>query len=58
MAKRHYAGGRQMSSERLRESFQNLLGPAKQLQTEYLPQIWQKAGSVDMGQIMSLVRGG
>ena len=47
-----------MNSELLRESFQNLPEPAKQLQTEYLPQIQQKAGTLDMGRIMSLVRGG
>jgi len=58
VAKRYYAGGRQMNGTLLRETFQNLLGPAKEMQTRYLPQIQQKAGSLDMGQIMSMVRGG
>ncbi len=58
LSKRYYAGGRQMSSALLQETFQNLLGPAKQMQTEYLPQIQQKAGNLDLGQIMSMVRGG
>jgi uncharacterized protein (DUF697 family)/tellurite resistance protein len=57
VAKRYYAGGRRMSGELLRETFQNLLGPAKQMQAEYLPQIQQQAGSLDMGRIMALVRG-
>ncbi len=57
VAKRYYAGGRVMSTAMLRESFQDLLGPAKQLQTEYLPQIRQKAATLDAGQIMSMVRG-
>lgn len=57
VAKRYYAGGRQMSSDLLRESFQNLLGPAKQMQTQYLPQIQQEANNLDMGRIMALVRG-
>ncbi len=57
VAKRYYAGGRVMSTSMLRESFQDLLGPAKQLQTEYLPQIRQKAATLDAGQIMSMVRG-
>ena len=57
MAKRYYAGGRVMSTAMLRESFQDMLGPAKQLQTEYLPQIRQKAATLDAGQIMSMVRG-
>ncbi len=58
LAKRYYAGGRVMSTAVLRDTFQDLLGPAKQLQTRYLPQIQQKAASLDMGQVMSMVRGG
>lgn len=58
VAKRYYASGRQMNSALLRESFQNLMGAAQQLQTDYLPQIQQKARTLDMGQIVSLVRTG
>jgi uncharacterized protein (DUF697 family)/tellurite resistance protein len=58
VAKRYYAGGRQMNTQLLRDTFQNLLGPAKAMQTQYLPQIREKAGNLDMGQIMGLVRGG
>lgn len=58
VARRYYAGGRQMSTALLQESFQNLLGPAKEMQSRYLPQIQQKAGSLDVNQIMTLVRGG
>ena len=36
---------------------QGLLTPAKQLQTQYLPQIQQKASTLDAGQIMALVKG-
>lgn len=57
VARRYYAGGRVMSTAMLRDTFQNLLGPAKQLQTQYLPQIQQKAATLDAGQILSLVRG-
>ena len=57
VAKRYYAGGRVMSTAVLRDTFQNLLGPAKQLQAQYLPQIQQKAGTLDAGQIMAMVRG-
>ena len=32
-------------------------GPAKQLQTQYLPQIQQKAATLDAGQILAMVRG-
>ena len=57
LAKRYYAGGRVMSTAVLRDTFQNLLGPAKQMQTQYLPQIRQKAASLDAGQIMAMMRG-
>jgi len=57
VGKRYYAGGRQMSSALLKQSFQDLLGPAKQMQQQYLPQIQQKAATLDAGQVMALVRG-
>jgi uncharacterized protein (DUF697 family) len=57
VAKRYYAGGRVMSTALLSESFQNLLSPAKQMQAQYLPQIQQQARSLDMAQVMNLVRG-
>lgn len=56
VARRYYAGGRTMSTALLRETFQNLLGPAKQLQMQYLPQIQQKAATLDAGQVMALMR--
>lgn len=58
VAKRYYAGGRVMGTAMLRESFQNLLGPAKELQTQYLPQIREKAATLDAAKIMAMVRGG
>lgn len=58
VAKRYYAGGRVMSTAVLRESFQNLLGPAKDLQAQYLPQIREKASTLDAAKVMSMVRGG
>jgi len=58
LAKRYYAGGRTMNTAMLKDTFQNLLGPARQMQTQYLPQIQQKASTLDMGSVMSMVRGG
>ncbi len=57
LAKRYYAGGRSMNTSVLRSSYQDLLAPAKQLQTQYLPQIQQKASTLDAAQIMALVKG-
>ena len=58
LAKRYYADGRVMSTAVLKDTFQNLLGPAKQMQTQYLPQIQQQASALDMGRVMAMVRGG
>ena len=57
LAKRYYAGGRVMNTQLLRETYQGLLAPAKQLQTQYLPQIREKASTLDAGQVMAMVRG-
>ena len=57
VAKRYYAGGRTMSTALLRETFESLLGPAKQMQSQYLPQIQEKASTLDMGQVMSMIKG-
>jgi len=46
-----------MNTALLRETYQGLLEPAKKLQTEYLPQIQQKAATLDAGQVMAMVRG-
>ena len=57
LAKQHYAGGRQMSGAALKETFQSLLTPARNLQQQYLPQIQQKAQTLDVNSIMAMVKG-
>ena len=57
VAKRYYSGGRVMSTELLRNTFQDLMGPAKQLQSQYLPHIQQKASTLNPADIMAMVRG-
>lgn len=56
LAQRYYAGGRQMQAGVLRETFQSLLGPARNLQQQYLPQIQQKAGTLDAASVLAMVR--
>ena len=58
LAKRYYAGGRVMNTALLQQTFQSLLAPAKQLQSQYLPQIQQTASTLDAGKVMAMVRGG
>ena len=57
VAKRYYGGGRVMSTELLRTTFQDMLAPARQLQSQYLPQIQQKASTLNPTDIMAMVRG-
>ena len=57
LAKGYYRGGRVMNTALLRQTYQDLLGPAQQMQTRYLPQIQQKAATLDMGQVMAMARG-
>lgn len=56
LAKRYYAGGRQMNTALLQQTYQALLAQAKQLQGQYSSDIQQKASTLDAGQVMSLVR--
>ena len=56
VTKRYYAGGRTMNTAVLQDTFQSLLAPAKQMQAQYLPQIQQKAASLDPMQIMNMLR--
>lgn len=56
LAKRYYAGGRQMSTALLQSTYQSLLGEAKQLQQQNMSQIQAKARTLDAGQVMSMVR--
>ena len=56
VAKRYYAGGCVMSTELLRRTFQETLGPAKSLQQESLLAIRQRASTLDATEIMQRVR--
>jgi uncharacterized protein (DUF697 family)/tellurite resistance protein len=58
LARRYYAGGRKMETAVLKDTFSQLLGPAKDLQAQYLPQIQQQARSLDYGTVMQLVKTG
>lgn len=57
VAKRYYAGGRMMSTALLQSTFQDMLGQAKQLQAQHLPQIQEASRSLNMNQVLRMVRG-
>jgi uncharacterized protein (DUF697 family)/tellurite resistance protein len=57
VARRYYAGGRVMSAELIQRSFSEMLAQGKVLQAEYLPQIQQRARTLDVAKIVQTVRG-
>ena len=58
VAKRYYGGGRTLSTQMLRETFDATLGEAKELQARYLPAIQEKARTLNTANILDMVRAG
>jgi uncharacterized protein (DUF697 family) len=56
LALRYYGGGRQMSKALLQQTYQELLGNARQLQQQALPQIQQQARGLNAQQVLDMVR--
>ncbi|HMN74445.1 MAG TPA: GTPase [Burkholderiaceae bacterium] len=56
LAVRYYGGGRQMSTALLKQTYQDLLVSAKQMQQQVLPQIQQQASTLDAGKVLEMVR--
>jgi len=57
VAKRYYAGGRTFSTQMLKDAFSGVVKEGQSLQTQYLPAIQEKARTLDVGKVLSLVRG-
>lgn len=57
LAKRYYAGGRVMSTDLLRQTYQGLLSNGKTLQQQHLGDIRARASTLDAGEVMRMVRG-
>ena len=56
VARRYYAGGRTLSTDMLKQAFADMLGEAKGLQSRYLPQIEQRARTLDVNEVVRSVR--
>jgi uncharacterized protein (DUF697 family) len=56
VARRYYAGGRTLDAAQLKEAFAGLLGEARQLQAQYLPQIQDRARTLDVQQVLNSIR--
>ena len=57
VAKRYYAGGRTLSTQMLKEAYAGISSEAQALQGRYLPQMQQQAQTMDVGKVLSMVRG-
>ncbi len=57
LAKRYYAGGRVMSTDLLRQTYQGLLGSGKALQQQHLGDIQARASTLDAAEVMRMVKG-
>ena len=58
VARRYYGGGRTLSAADLKAAFSGLLGEARQLQQRYMPEIQEKARTLDVQQVLAEVRAG
>ena len=58
VAKRYYAGGRELTTQMLKDAFERVLQEGRTLQGEYLPAIREKARGLDASKVLALVRGG
>lgn len=57
VAKHYYAGGRKVSAVGLKELFSSTVVEAKALQSRYLPQIQERARTINPSQLIQLIRG-
>lgn len=58
VADRYYAGGRTMTTAELKSLFDTTVAQARGLHQQYLPQIQEKAASLDLGRLIAEVRSG
>lgn len=54
LARRYYAGGRTLSGIQLQQTFQSLLGEARTLQQQYLPQIQERSRNLNLAEVVRL----
>ena len=56
LAVSYYGGGRTFSAQVLKDTYASLLGEAKNLETQYLPAIRERARTVNLSQILQDIR--
>jgi uncharacterized protein (DUF697 family)/tellurite resistance protein len=56
VAQQYYAGGRKIDAAQLKQVFAQMFSEGKQLQTQYTSQIEQKAQTINVSQILDMVK--
>jgi uncharacterized protein (DUF697 family)/tellurite resistance protein len=56
IAQRYYGGGRTLSSAALKQGFDGVLAEAKNMQGRYLPQIQERARTLNLSEVMASIR--
>ena len=57
LAQRYYSGGRNLNALQLKETFRELIGSARTQGASLLPEIQERARSLNLSQLPSLIRG-
>ena len=57
VARRYCAGGRTMGTATLKDAFAGQLSQAKSMQAQYLPQMHERARTLDVQQVLRSLRG-
>lgn len=57
VARRYYAGGRQLTAQMLKDAYASVVDEGRRLQQQHLPAIQDKARTLDAGKVLALVRG-
>lgn len=58
LARRYYAGGRTLSAEMLKTTYEDMARQAQGLYQQHLPAIQERARTLDTQQVLAMVRGG
>jgi uncharacterized protein (DUF697 family)/tellurite resistance protein len=56
IAQRYYGGGRKLSTDALKQGFSSVLGEAKNMQSRYLPQIQERARTLNVSEVLASIR--
>jgi hypothetical protein len=57
VAKRYYAGGRTLNAQMLKDVYASVVQEGRNIQSQYLPAIQDKARTLNPSEVLAMVRG-